>query len=251
LSGVAVAAGISIVMVAFGTAIGFTMASPYEGAGASRAVYLTTLGLWTLWVVVSSFMAGGYIAGRLRKRTGDGTEHEVEVRDGTHGLVVWGLGVLVASLLLALGVSGAVGSIAKVTAAVSDERSDPIGYTVDSLFRAADRSSPAGEAERKEVARILTQGTVRGEVTTDNRTYIAHLVSSKTGLSQTEAERRVNEVLSDAKRKADAARKAGIVVGFLSAAALLVAAAAAAWAATLGGRHRDQGTDTSSFWRWR
>jgi hypothetical protein len=252
LAGVAVAAGISIVLSAFGTAIGFSMVSPYEGEGTPRAVYLTVLGLWTLWIVVSSFMAGGYIAGRLRRRTGDGNPHEVEVRDGAHGLIVWGLGIVVASMLLVLGISGTAGSIAKVTAvAASNDRSDPVGYTVDSLFR-GERSAPAAtEAERREVARILTLGTVRGEVTAENKAYIAKLVSAKTGMPLAEAERRVNDVLAEARHKADVARKAGIVVGFLSAAALLVAAAAAAWAATLGGRHRDQGSDTSSFWRWR
>lgn len=251
--GVAVAAGISIVLFAFGTAIGFSMVSPYEGEGASKAAYLTALGLWTLWVVVSSFMAGGYITGRLRRRVGDATEHEVDVRDGAHGLIVWGMGIVVASVLLALGVSGIVGSTAKIAAVAADDgRHDPIEYTIDSLFRSTDRSAGSGvnEAERREVARILTLGTVRGDLLKDNESYIAKLVAARTGMSQAEAERRVNMVLAEAKQKADVARKTGIVIGFLTAAGLLVAGAAAAWAATLGGRHRDRGSDTSYFWRW-
>lgn len=251
--GVVVAAAISIVLFAFGAAIGLTMLSPYEGEGASKAVYLTTLGLWTLWVVVSSFMAGGYIAGRLRKRANDATEHEVDVRDGAHGLIVWGLGIIVASLLFTLGVSGVVGSATKVAAMAGDEgRNDPIGYTVDTMFRATDRpaQSVASDAERREVARILTQGTVRGELTEENKDYLAALVGSRVGLSQAEARQRLDATLAEAKKKADAVRKTGIVVGFLTAAALFVAGAAAAWAATLGGRHRDRNIATHGFWRW-
>jgi hypothetical protein len=252
--GVAVATGISIVLFAFGSAIGFSMVSPYEGEGASKAAYFTALGLWTLWVVVSSFMAGGYIAGRLRHRVGDGSEHEVDVRDGAHGLIVWGVGIAVASLLLVMGASGIAGTTAKLTASIAaeDGRNDVIGYTVDSLFRTTERSptSAANETERREVMRILTLGTVRGELSQENKNYLARLVSARTGMTQAQATKRVNDVLAEAKQKADAARKLGIVVGFFTAAALLVAGAAAAWAAALGGRHRDRGVDTSYFWRW-
>lgn len=249
--GVAIAAGISIVLFTFGSAIGFSMVSPYDGEGLPRAVYFTVLGLWTLWVVVSSFMGGGYVAGRLRRRIGDGTEHEVDVRDGAHGLIVWGVGIVIFSILLVVGVAGALGSGSKGIAN-DDGRSDPIAYSVDALFRATDRAAGAvaTDGDRREVARILTLGSLRGELTADNKTYVTRLISARTGLSQADAERRLNQVLTDAKRKADAARKTGIVIGFLTAAALLVAGAATAWAATLGGRHRDQGTHTAYFWRW-
>jgi len=257
VAGTVLASAISIVLFTFGTAIGLSMVSPYAGEGTSRAVYFVALGLWTLWVIVSSFMAGGYLAGRLRRRIGDGTEHEVEVRDGAHGLTVWALGVVIASLLLALGVSGIAGSAAKVAgpsiAASSEGRDDVTQFTVDSLFRPVGRAMPAADnyVERREVSRILTLGTVRGELTAPDKAYVVRLVAGNTGLSQAEAERRVDEVLADAKHKADMARKAGIVIGFLTAAALLIGGAAAAWTATLGGKHRDEEIDLSYFWRWR
>src|SRR5688500_10933283 len=75
-AGAMMATAVAIVLFTFGTAIGLSMVSPYEGEGASRAAYFATLALWTLWVIVSSFMAGGYLAGRLRRRVGDATEHE-------------------------------------------------------------------------------------------------------------------------------------------------------------------------------
>lgn len=253
LGGVAVASGISIVLFAFGSAIGLSMVSPFEGEGVSRAVYFGALGLWTLWVILASFAAGGYIAGRLRKRIGDATEHEVDVRDGAHGLIVWGVGVLVAALLLVIGVAGVLGAGTRLAASMSnDDRNDVVAYTTDSLFRAPDRaSSTVSDADRREVGRMLTQGTVRGELNTADRMYLAQLIAARTSLSQAQAEMRVDEVLAEARRKADAARKLGVVAGFFTAASLALAAAVAAWTAMLGGRHRDRGIDASDFWRWR
>lgn len=270
-AGAVVASAVAIILFTFGTAIGLSMVSPYEGEGVSRAVYLATLGLWTAWVIISSFMAGGYLAGRLRRRTGDGTEHEVEVRDGAHGVIVWATGIVLASLLLALGVSGVVGTAARIGGDAADETT---AYTVDSLFRpqssaqavAQMPAQPAAGGEvvpstsaptevrsntdRDEVWRILTYGMTGGELGADNTDYIAQLVAARTGMSVADARTRVETVMARAKQTADTARKTGLIVGFLTAAALLIGGAAAAWAATLGGRHRDRGTDLSAFWRW-
>jgi hypothetical protein len=262
--GAVVAAAVSIILITFGTAIGLSMVSPYQGEGASRAVYIAVLGLWTVWVVVSSFMAGGYIAGRMRRRIGDATAHEVEVRDGVHGAIVWATGIVLASLLLAAGVSGVIGTVAKAgaaggAAAAASSRGGMTDFTVDSFFRpaatagdgAALAPAPGDIArERAEVGRIMTYGLKDGGLSSDNKAYVARLVASRTGMSQADAERRVDQVIADAKAAANAARKVSIIVGFLTAAALLIGGAAAAWAATLGGRHRDQGTDHSAFWRW-
>jgi hypothetical protein len=260
--GAVVAAAVSVVLITFGTAIGLSMVSPYPGEGASRAVYIATLGLWTLWVVVSSFMAGGYIAGRMRRRIGDASEHEVEVRDGVHGAIVWATGIVLASLLLAAGVSGVVGTVTKAGAAAGGAAAASHGtmndFTVDSFFRpatAADAASltPAPgdvDRERAEVGRIMAFGMKDGSLSPDNKAYVARLVANRTGMSQADAEKRVDQVIADTKAAANMARKVSVIVGFLTAAALLIAAAAAAWAATLGGRHRDQGVDHSAFWRW-
>ncbi|MEP6827552.1 MAG: hypothetical protein ABJA10_05715, partial [Aestuariivirga sp.] len=71
IGGIVLASAISIVMVAFGSAIGLSFSSAAVtakgyaiGAGIGAA-------LWFIWVQVSSFMAGSYLAGRLRKRKHD------------------------------------------------------------------------------------------------------------------------------------------------------------------------------------
>lgn len=270
LAGAAVAAAISIVLFAFGTAIGLSMVSPYEGEGVSATAYTIALALWTVWVVVSSFMAGGYVAGRLRPRIGDASEHEVEVRDGAHGFVTWAVGLVAASLLVAVGVSGVLGFTAKTGAGVAAVAARDAGtmqdFTIDTLLRPGAQggnvemsSGDAGAAmdrrgsvqqDRAEISRMFTFGMNRGALSAENRAHLSRIVARRTGMSQAEADQRVNQVIADTKAAADKARKAGILTGFALAATLLIGAAAAAWAATLGGRHRDQGTDHSAFWRW-
>jgi hypothetical protein len=239
------------------------MVSPYAGEGASKAGYFTALGLWTIWVVALSCMSGGYLAGRLRHRIGDASEHEVEVRDGSHGIGVWALSVVIAYVVLAMGVSGLVGTAAKVAGpAAAVAANDPNAATLDALFR-RDVSETSGnllatpstharavEADRAEISRLLTDAPRRTGLSASDRTYVARIVAANTGMSQREAEERVDQTLAEAKRKADAARKLGILTAFATAAALLIGGAAAAWASTMGGRHRDRQTDFSVFWRW-
>ena len=50
---------------------------------------------------------------------------------------------------------------------------------------------------------------------------------------------------------ADKVRRATVLVAFVTAASLVVSAAAAWWAAGMGGRHRDEGTDFSHLVSWR
>lgn len=78
-----------------------------------------------------------------------------------------------------------------------------------------------------------------GELNAADRTYVARVVSARTGLSQQDAERRVNEVLTQAKSAADEARKAALKLALWMTAALLMGAFAASLAATEGGGLRD------------
>jgi hypothetical protein len=263
--GAFVASATSMVLFAFGTGIGLSTLSPYPGESVSKATYFVLLGLWTIWVIVFSSVVGGYIAGRLRRRIGDATEHESDVRDGAHGLGVWGLGVVVASLFIALGVAGVIGTTSKVVGAgaAAAAAKDPNTATVDALFRIPPNATSANMTDRNgvvrsrdkaadsaEIARLLTTDMVRGELPAEDKSYVASLVAAHTGMTQAQADERVDQVLAEAKHKADQARKAGIIIAFITAASLLVGAAAAAGAATMGGRHRDQNTDTSAIWRW-
>ena len=64
-------------------------------------------------------------------------------------------------------------------------------------------------------------------------------MAARTGMSQAEAEKRVNDAVTEAKAAADAARKAGMKLSFWLTASLLLGAFAASLAAVEGGQLRD------------
>ena len=72
-----------------------------------------------------------------------------------------------------------------------------------------------------------------------DQSYLARLVAARTGLSQSDAEKRVSDVISEARQAEDMARKASahfLLWLFLS---LLIGAFSASFAATVGGKQRD------------
>jgi hypothetical protein len=110
---------------------------------------------------------------------------------------------------------------------------------------------------RNEVTRIILAAGMSGEISNSEKAYMAQTVSRQTGLSPDQANQRVealvkqrNETVATARATADRARKASIIMAFITAAALLLAAAAGWFAAGLGGKHRDEETDIP-FFHWR
>ncbi len=86
-------------------------------------------------------------------------------------------------------------------------------------------------------ARGLTRG---GDIAAPDRTYLAQVVSRRTGLPQAEAEKRVTEVVTQAKQATDEARKAAAKLALWLAASMLAGAFAGSLAATAGGVYRDE-----------
>jgi hypothetical protein len=112
---------------------------------------------------------------------------------------------------------------------------------MDRLFGATSRFTP--------IVRAFARGEypTDGDVPPGDKTYLAQLVSARTGLSQADAEKRVNDVIAKAKAAemkarqiADAARKAGAYLSIFTAVSMLIGAFIAAAATALGGRHRDE-----------
>jgi hypothetical protein len=99
----------------------------------------------------------------------------------------------------------------------------------------------AGElAVHREMSRLLTASLRTGtDLAPADRTYVAQVVAARTGLSQAEADRRVSDVITQAKAAADEARKAAAHLALWLTAALLMGAFAASLAATEGGGLRD------------
>ena len=146
IAGAVLASAISFVLFTFGTGIGLSLTSPYPGESVSPTAFAVVLGLWVLWVSVSSFIAGAYLTGRLRRRIGDASEHEVEVRDAAHGLLVWALSALIGAMLAAWVTGLTASKTADVAAGVATgastgaaqdvaSRLDPASYWTDVLLR--------------------------------------------------------------------------------------------------------------------
>lgn len=269
IAGIAMASAISLVLLGFGSAIGLSFVNFHAGPDVPVIWIAIAAASWLLWVEVSSFMAGAYVTGRLRRRHHDATEDEADVRDGAHGLLVWA-GALVIGGLIAVGgisaaanaVGAAASTLTNAAATVADDAGsalDPNAYFVDQLFRpSATAPAPAADttAARAETGRLLAQSAISGSVSDPDKAYLAQVVATNTGLTADEANARVTEVMTaidkakaDAAAAAETARKAGIIAAFLTAASLLVSAAGAFWAAQMGGNHRDNNTVFRSVFR--
>jgi hypothetical protein len=72
-----------------------------------------------------------------------------------------------------------------------------------------------------------------------DKTYLAQLVSANTGLNQAEAEQRVTETVVADRQAVDIARKAIAHSLYWLFVAFLIGAFCASYAATIGGRQRD------------
>jgi hypothetical protein len=250
-AGTALAVALSFVLLTFGSAIGLSVASFQAGEGVSLRWMAIASGIWFLWVAVTSFAAGAYLSGRMRRPVGGSSVEESEVRDGAHGVVVWAMGALVGALLAATGVSGVVGAAGAAAGtaaqAATEAVSGDVGYLGSRLMR--------GEGGQDATA-VLTRTLGDGEVSAEDRDYLVALVAERTGVTPEEAGTRVDQSITEAKElyataleTAEQARRAAAIAAFVIAATLMASAAAAYYAAAAGGDHRDRSVPFGTFGR--
>lgn len=253
--GALLATAVSFVLNTFGAAIGLSVVSPFGEDGVGGTATLIAVAIWTIWVLVSSYMAGAYVAGRMRRRLFDATEHESDVRDGVHGLAVWALGVLLSAVVVASATGTIVRAGAEVAAAagsaVVEKVDTPYGYELSKLLRPSDPNAfnESREVIYEDVVPIIARTVEDGQMTAEDKAYVAQVVSADTGLSQAEAAQRVQQMETavlqareEAKEATRTAQTATILSAFVLAASLLISAAGSWWAAGVGGAHRDDET---------
>ncbi len=252
VAGAMSAAAVSFVLMTFGSAIGLAVASP-SPTWRDASVLLSLLsGLWILLVATGSFALGGYIAGRVRSSWKTSAD-EIHFRDGTHGLLVWALGIVVGAGL-AWAAATAVTSIGASASGVRNASTgDPsfLALELDRLFRSERRPDVADPESRAEAGRILMTGIGRRNLASEDRSYLARLVATRTGLSAADADRRVEQIVSESRTAASQARRSAVLLGFMTAASLAAAAAAAWISAGIGGRHRDNEIAPPLRWQGR
>jgi hypothetical protein len=238
-AGAIAAAALTLVLLAFGAGMGFSAVSPWGNSGVSASTFQIETGLYLIVVAMLASTVGGYIAGRLRTKWVDVHTHEVFFRDTAHGFLAWGLATVLSAAFLAAAASNIAGSASAVQSAGPG---GPVDYYADALLRpnaAASPNTSDSEAIRREIARILTTGLRNGDVPAPDRTYVAQVVSTRTGLSQADADKRVSDVMNQAKTDLDNARRAAVKLSLWLTASLLIGAFSASLAATEGGYVRD------------
>lgn len=103
-AGTVAAAALSLLLVAFGIGVGFSVISPWADSGVSSTTFTIAAGVYLIVVAMIPSTIGGYLAGRLRSKWHMVHEHERYFRDSAHGFVVWAL----ATVAVAAFLSGAV-----------------------------------------------------------------------------------------------------------------------------------------------
>jgi hypothetical protein len=245
-AGAVVSCALTLVLLAFGIGLGLSVVSPWAGAGVSATTFKIGTGLYLIVIAMLASSIGGYIAGRLRTRWVGVHSDEVYFRDTAHGFIAWALASVLGAVLLASPASSLIGGAAsgatQATASAASQAGPMDGY-VDTLMRsdapAAQNAGNAGES-RSEMVRLFTSSFRNGsELKPADREYVSKVVAARTGLSQADADKRVNEVVTQVKADLDAARKASAQLAFWLSASVLLGAFCASLAATEGGGLRD------------
>ena len=147
-AGAAITTAFGLILLAFGAALGLSVSSPYEGEGLSPVAFAIAAGLYLLWVQVMSFYFGGYVTGRLRPRAPGVSDHEADVRDGLHGLVMWGVGVVAAAVIAFFGIGG-----------ISANLRNPPDSAAASVVQLASQQIDARAVNERAVAPAAQDGT--------------------------------------------------------------------------------------------
>ncbi len=234
LAGAAIATAIAAIFGAFGAALGLSAVSAEAGEG-SFGLAAVIGAVWLVVSLVASYMAGGYIAGRMRRRVDQASADEVTTRDGVNGLVVWAIGIIAGVMLISGAVSttvsavgtaataagsvaggiaqGAAGAAGSVAASVMPEAAsaDPMSFVTDTLLRPAQATSdPAQDQDlTRQSSGILANVLVTGEISDADRAYLVSAAAARTGLPPTEVDARVDAAVKSAQdARAEAERLA-------------------------------------------
>ncbi|WP_339526629.1 hypothetical protein [Pseudomonas sp. EA_35y_Pfl2_R111] len=288
LAGAAAAAALSLILLILGTGLGLSSVSPWVNDGISATTFGVSTILWVTFTQLAAAGMGGYLAGRLRTKWLDVHTDEVFFRDTAHGFLAWAIATLATAALLtsvtASIVNGGVqagasmaGGVATTAVAATaggaaagsdmpseDADSGAVGYFLDSLFRRdlnrgvnVPGSTPRALTPQQETAvsmaevtRIYMNAIRTGALPADDASYVGQVVAQRTGLTQQEAEQRVNDTFSRlqtslneaetaTREAADSARKASAYTALWLFISLLIGAFVASFAAPYGGRQRD------------
>ncbi|WP_246248808.1 hypothetical protein [Sphingomonas hominis] len=264
-AGVVIAIAVQVVLGILGTGIGLSMVDPTEGTTPGAAGFGIGAGIYWLITTVIALGAGGYTAARV-----SGVTDRFDAL--AHGLVVWGVTLILTIYLLTSAVGGIIGGAFRTVGSVASAAGSTVGAAARVAPQAAsvagidqndvrqeasdylsdapsDPAQMTPEQAQKEVAKelpALARGGADGQ-RAENR--IVDIVAAQRKISRPEAQAQVtqakqrfvqtkNEAVQTAKKAADAAAGAASKTSFILVLALLVGAGAAAFGATTATRRR-------------
>jgi len=264
-AGVVIAVAAQLLLGILGTGIGLSMVDPTEGTTPGAAGFGIGAGIYWLITTIIALGAGGYAAARV-----SGVTERFDAL--VHGLVVWGVTLILTLYLLTSAVGGIIGGAFRTVGTVAGAAGSTVGAAARAAPQAAsvagidqndirqeasdylsdapsDPAQMTPEQAQKEVAKqlpALARGGAEGQRA---ESRIVDIVAAQRKISRAEAQAQVNqakqrfvqtknEAIETAKKAADAAAGAASKTSFIIVLALLIGAGAAAFGATAATRRR-------------
>lgn len=251
IAGAVVGLALGTMLNMLGFAIAATMTSATSDTAPSARTLAVMGGVWLALTAAIGLFAGGVVAARFAPRWN-------RTDAALHGVAVWGVGTIIAAVLVGSALSGGVAASlrglggaaagAGQAAAAAVSQIDPAAAVERWQSRLTARQDITAE-NREDAVAEATQLMLRrlrdGSWQPADRQRMDRIVASLSGLSQAEAAERVNtterEIVEAARRAeqvareaADAAASTAAIGSFWSFAALLLSLAAAILGARAG-----------------
>jgi len=228
IGGAAIAVAIGLLATGFGAALGLSSISAAKGEEANM-LGLVLSAVWIAVSMVCSYAAGGYVAGRMRRRVDGAASIEVTVRDGMNGLIVWALGVLLSAMVISSAVGTTVSAVGNVASAAGSAvaqvaggaaagaisaaggmvpdsvKADPMSFVTGSMLRSAtvNPGTAGTDTATADAGSVLTNLMTTGEISDADRAYLVQLTAARSGLSQPDATARVEQAVTAAQTARD------------------------------------------------
>jgi len=209
LAGAVVAVATTVLLSLLGAAMGAGSIRPLDTTSTDLANFGIGAAIWEIINLALSMAFGGYVAARL-----SGTHSHLDAE--LHGVTVWGVAVLLGSVLLAQAVSGLIGVVGQgagsvvshavagagtISGALPQEVNPQamIDRLQQSLGNSGDPTTMSHEQINAEIATLVRNSLLNGTLSESDRNRLIALVAARSGITRDEAARRVTATENDAK----------------------------------------------------
>ena len=259
-AGVVIAVAVQLVLGILGTGIGLTMVDPVEGTTPGATGFGIGAGIYWLITTILALGAGGYAAARVA-----GVHDRFDAL--IHGLVVWGVTLILTLYLLTSAVGGIIGGAFRTVGAVAGAAGTSVGAVTPKVASIAgvdegdvrneaaaylsdapnDPAQMTPEQAQKEIAKQLPALARGGTEGREAEARIVDIVAAQRKIPRPEAQAQVtrakqqfvqtkDNAVATAKSATDAAAGAAAGTSFVIVLALLIGAVAASFGATAATR---------------